>query len=224
MGEVDLVYAETQLWEKIRHVNGPEGLAMKPFYQHREPLEIEKPGTVECTSEDMASGVIRFKSGAMANFLSTIAAPGADINNSIIYCDDGSINLGGSRSGRPSTITRIEEKESIPEDCLLDLVPGFQLDGITKKAFDGLSRMASYNLDFATIDAKIIAIELEDFADAIRTGGEPEVTGQVGLDAVALTYAFLESGRKHAPVYFSDVVADRTNEYQQEINDAFGLN
>ena len=224
MGEVDRVYAETQLWEKTRHVNGPEGLAMRPFYQHREPLEIEKQGTVECTSEDMASGVIRFKSGAMANFLSTIAAPGADTSNSIIYCDDGSINLGGSRSGRPSTITRIEEEESIPENCLLDLVPEFHLDEITKKAFDGSSRMSSYNLDFATIDAKIIAIELEDFADAIRTGGEPEVTGQVGLDAVALTYAFLESGREQAPVYFTDVVSDRTNGYQQEINDAFGLN
>ena len=79
-------------------------------------------------------------------------------------------------------------------------------------------------MDFATIDAKIIAIELEDFADAIRTGGEPEVTGQVGLDAVALTYAFLESGREQAPVYFTDVVSDRTNGYQQEIIDAFGLN
>ena len=57
----------------------------------------------------------------------------------------------------------------------------------------------------------------------LRTGREPEVTGQLGLDAVALTYAFLESGEINEPVSFADVAADRTNAYQQEINEAFGL-
>ena len=223
MGPVDRVYAEAHLWEKTRRVMGPEGEQMKPFYRHREPMEIEKPGVVECTSEDMVSGVVRFESGAMANFLSTIAAPGEGMGAGMIYCDDGSIRLGGSRSGRPSTITRIDEEQPVPESELLNLVPDFELDDMTSRIFDGARRMYSYDMDFPQIDAKIIALELEDFADAIRTGSEPEVTGQVGLDAVALTYAFLESGAAKEPVSFADVAADRTNAYQQEINDAFGL-
>ena len=93
MGPVDRVYAETHLWEETRLVTDPEGDQMRPFYAHREPLEIERAGEVECTSEDMASGVVRFESGAMANFLSTIAAPGEGTGANIIYCDDGSIRL-----------------------------------------------------------------------------------------------------------------------------------
>ena len=43
------------------------------------------------------------------------------------------------------------------------------------------------------------------------------------LDAVALTYAFLESGHIRQPVSFKDVAADRVNGYQAEINEAAGL-
>ena len=78
-------------------------------------------------------------------------------------------------------------------------------------------------MDVPLVDATLIALELEDFAEAIRTGSRPEVTGQVGLEAVALTYAFLESGYTNEPVQFTDVVSERTNLYQQEINDHYGL-
>ena len=69
----------------------------------------------------------------------------------------------------------------------------------------------------------MIALELEDFARAILDGSEPECTGQVGLDAVALTYAFLESGYIRQPVSFIDVAEDRVNAYQSEINEVVGL-
>ncbi len=223
MGPVERVYAETHLWEKTRRARGPEGEEMRAFYGHREPLEVERAGVVECTSEDMASGVVRFESGAMASFLSTIAAPGEGMGAGIIYCDDGSMRLGGSRSGRPSAITLIDGEEALSEGETLGLVPDFELDDMTSRAFDGARRMSSYELGFREADAKLIALELEDFAEAIRTGREPEVTGQVGLDAVALTYAFLESGAAGEPVSFADVAADRVNGYQREVNAAFGL-
>ena len=222
MGRVDRVYAETQLWEKRRDATGPESTNMKAFYEHRQLVDVEQPGVVECTSEDMASGVIRFESGAMANFLNTIAAPGNNISTSIIYCDDGSISLSPSRTGSPSSLTRIGEEQPISTDDLLNLVPDFELDEMTAKAF-GASRISSYKMDFPLVDATLIALELEDFAEAIRTGSRPEVTGQVGLEAVALTYAFLESGYTNEPVQFTDVVSERTNLYQQEINDHYGL-
>jgi len=222
MGRVDRVYAETQLWEKRRDATGPESTNMKAFYEHRQLVDVEQPGVVECTSEDMASGVIRFESGAMANFLNTIAAPGNNISTSIIYCDDGSISLSPSRTGSPSSLTRIGEEQPISTDDLLNLVPEFELDEMTAKAF-GASRISSYKMDFPLVDATLIALELEDFAEAIRTGSRPEVTGQVGLEAVALTYAFLESGYTNEPVQFTDVVSERTNLYQQEINDHYGL-
>ena len=224
MGSVDRVYSETQLWEKTRFTKESLEGKMKDFYGHREKIEIEKSGEVECTSEDMASGVIRFKSGAMANFLNTIAAPGQTSNANMIYFDNGSIKLGGSRSGKASEITYIGEEQSIPESDILALVPDFSLDDMTSSVFGGDNRISSYEMEFSEVDAKIIALELEDFAEAIRSGNQPEVTGQIGLQAVALTYAFLESGLSHQPVCFDDIETDRINFYQREINESFELN
>jgi predicted dehydrogenase len=109
------------------------------------------------------------------------------------------------------------------EEATLDLVPEFRLDDTTAPLFRGKHRVSSYDMSFEEIDRKLIALELEDFAGAIRDGREPEVTGRVGLNALALTYAFLESGALHQAVTFADVVEDRVNAYQQEINEAVGL-
>ncbi len=223
IGEVDRVYAETHLWEQIRYVDEPQSESMKTFYRHRVKEAIERTGSVEVTSEDMAVAVVRFKSGAIGQFTQTVAAPGEGTGAGIVYCDDGSINLPGSRSGRPLRVTRMGEDAYLSEDATLDLVPGFQLDDITAPLFDGQRRISSYDIPFADIDRKLIALELEDFAGAIRDGREPEVSGQVGLDAVALTYALLESGAIHHAVTFADVAEDRVNSYQREINDAAGL-
>ena len=73
------------------------------------------------------------------------------------------------------------------------------------------------------IDRKLIAIELQDFADAISDSREPEVTGEAGLRAVALSYAILESGHMGCTVAFGDVAEDRISSYQDEINAAMGL-
>ena len=78
-------------------------------------------------------------------------------------------------------------------------------------------------LQFEQPDRKLIAIELQDFADAITTSRRPEVTGEEGLDAVALSYSILESGHLIQPVSFDDVRGDRVNAYQQSINQAVGL-
>jgi predicted dehydrogenase len=223
MGEVDRVYAETHLWEQVRYVGEPQSESMKRFYSHRVKEEIERRGSVECTSEDMVVAVVRFKSGAIGQFTQTVAAPGERTGAGIVYCDDGSINLPGSRSGRALRVTRIGKDAYLSEDATLDLVPGFRLDDTTAPLFDGQRRISSYDIPFADIDRKLIALELEDFAGAIRDSREPEVTGQVGLDAVALTYAFLESGALHQAVTVADVAEDRVNAYQQEINEAAGL-
>ena len=49
------------------------------------------------------------------------------------------------------------------------------------------------------------------------------MSAEEGLDAVALSYAILESGRLSKPVAFDDIRSDRINTYQQEINATVGL-
>lgn len=223
LGAVDTVYAETRLWENRRLVDEPESNDMKGFYGHRVREGVELEGSVECTSEDMVSAVLRFESGAVGHFAKSVAAPGRSMGGATIYCDDGSIGLPGSRSGNPPVITRIGADTDIERRELLDLAPEFSLDGLTAPLFGGSAPISSYDLTFAEADRKLIALELEDFARAILNGTDPECTGQVGLDAVALTYAFLESGHIRQPVSFNDVAEDRVNAYQAEINEAAGL-
>ena len=48
-------------------------------------------------------------------------------------------------------------------------------------ALFGGERLSSYAMDFADIDANLLAIEYDDFAGAILDGRPPEVTGADGL-------------------------------------------
>ena len=106
---------------------------------------------------------------------------------------------------------------------VLELVPDFELDATTSRMFGGRGRPGSYDLPYKRADRKLIAVELQDFADAVVDGREPEVTGETGLKDVALVYAILESGYLRQPVELADVVQDTSNAYQQEINESVGL-
>ena len=223
LGDVDRVYAETHLWEPVRYLDEPLADELKPFYRHRVREEIERSGAVEVTSEDMAVAVLRFKSGAVGQFVQTAAAPGASTSMGTIFCDEGSIGLPGNRTGGALEITPIGDSAPLTETATLGLVPAFRLDKMTERLFEGQDRISSYEMSFPEIDRKLVALELEDFAEAIRSGGEPEVTGKKGLDAVALVYALLESGHLHQAVSFIDVAEDRVTAYQQETNEAVGL-
>ena len=223
MGQVERVYAETHLWERVRQT-GTERVSpiVAKYSGHRVTEDIERGEHVECTSEDMALALIRFKSGATAQFASTIAAPGESTSAEIIYCRDGSVKLPSGRSGNPCAVTMIDARSPLSHEEVLDLVPGFQLDDLTASFFDGKRRLSSYAATPET-DGKFIAMGLQDFANAIVGGSEPEVSGAVGLNAVALVYAILESGHAQAPVSLDDVLEDRVDAYQREINESAGL-
>ena len=102
-------------------------------------------------------------------------------------------------------------------------VPDFRLDETTARLFGGRDKLHSYDFPIEETTRKILAIELQDFADAITTGRKPEVSAEEGLDAVALSYAILESGHLAQPVAFDGIRGDRINAYQQPINASVGL-
>jgi predicted dehydrogenase len=224
MGEVDRVYAETRLWEKVRYISErPASDRTAKFYGHRQKEQIELADTIAATAEDMAMAVIRFKSGATGQIGMTIAAPGQATRSQIIYCSEGSLTPPTPRSGQPVQVTMAGQRQPLADKDVLELAPRWTLDDTTAAFFDGSRRLFSYDMPFDEIDRKLIAIELQDFADAIVNGREPTVTGPAGLQAVALTHAILESGHLGEPVSFADVVEDRVNAYQQDINDGLAL-
>ncbi len=224
MGDVDRVFAETHTWEKVRYMTTvTESPQLRRFYGHRVKEELDKGQTFEVTAEDTAFAVLRFVSGAMGQLTSSISAMGARLHADIIYGSEGSITLPGSRTGRPVLLTPYGKDQPLPESEVLALAPKFELDDNTARFFEGKRRLSSYQMPFEHIDRKLIAIELQDFAEAAVKGRQPEVTGEVGLKALALSYAVLESGFLGQPVSFKAVVEDKVNAYQEEINRHAGL-
>ena len=222
MGPVDRVFAETSIWEKKRYLSqAPSHLHR--FYGHREKEDIDEAEYVSATAEDMGLAVLRFASGAAGQITFSDATPGQALHADAIYGSDASLVLPGSRSGKSVTIVMEGSDEPLAEQDVMALVPDFELDDVTARFFEAHTRLASFEMPFDEVDRKLISIELQDFAEAILTGRNPEVTGEVGLGAVALSYSVLESGYTAQPVIFRDVLEDRTNGYQAEINESVGL-
>ena len=221
MGNPETIYAQTRLWEKIRYAAKTPSTTDE-FYHHRVNEDIDNADSIECTSEDMAVAMLQFTSGALGLFSMSTSTPGEKTKTGLIYCEDGSIKPSGSRTGNPIQLTKLNG-ETFSDNKLLQFAPEFALDELTSTFFNGRNTLTSYSMDFPTIDRKLIAIELQDFGDAILSNKDPEVTGEIGLNAAALSYAILESGFIGKPVSFMDVVNDRVNGYQESINKSIGL-
>lgn len=221
LGDWKSVFAETHLWETVRQASDRTGLLDK-FYAHRVE-EDAREGRIVATGQDTVMAVTRYTSGVMGSISMSWAAHGEATNLGIIYGDCGSIQLPHSRSGKPMKLTPSGASEPLSEQQVLDLVPDFELDDTTAAFYGKRKRLASYDKTFPQADAALIAIEMQDFANAIRGRSQPEVDGTLGLKAVAKCYAVLESGLAGLPVSVADVEADKVCAYQEEINRSVGL-
>lgn len=74
--------------------------------------------------------------------------------------------------------------------------------------------------DFATVDAGHLAVEIDDFVEAVRTGRPPEVDGVGGLRALAIVHAIFESGLTGQSILVQDVVDGTVHSYQDDIDAA----
>ncbi len=170
-------------------------------------------------AEDLSVGVARFQSGALANWLLNLAGRGAGHFARIFYGTQGTLAVPRDRSGQPLTLTlrRDGRDVALDEAEQLALVPDFALDPTTAALFGG-ARLASYALDFPTVDANLLAVELADFADAILADRAPEVGGEEGLRALAAIYAFLEAERAGGAVAIDRVLRGEVKTYLDELD------
>ncbi len=223
LGPATTVYAQTRLHEPVRKNpaagrepgdGGPAGVYGR--------WQKDMPAEFEATADDAAYATILFQSGAVASYIEDHAARGQDLGKRAIYGSLGSLDLPGDRSGRPVTL-HLPGQDPVSGSALLDLVPGFRLDGPTAALFGG-DRLGEYGFEFAVIDRKVIAVEYADFGAAIAgEAGRPEVDGGLGARSVALAYARMESQAAGRAVSVDEVLQDRLHEYQDDINESLGI-
>ena len=66
-------------------------------------------------------------------------------------------------------------------------------------------------------------LEILDFINSIKDRSPPEVTGWDGLKALATSFAIYESDWSGRAVIIDDVLNDKVNGYQAEINEHWRL-
>ncbi len=172
----------------------------------------------EVDAEDLSVGVMRFQSGAIANWLLNIAGRGEGSFSRMIYGTGGSLAIPGDRTGKPlKLVQRREGKDiTVEQEDLLKLVPDFHLDDVTAALFKG-DRLTTYDMVWADIDSNLLAIEQSDFVDAVINNREPEVTGEQGLRSLALVFGLLESELLKRMVTLDEVLEGKDSPYQSEI-------
>jgi predicted dehydrogenase len=175
-----------------------------------------KPHAVD--AEDLSVGMARFRSGALANWLLSLAGRGESHFSRVIYGTGGSLTIPPDRSGQPLKLVqrRNGEDVAVAEEELLNMLPDFRLDDTTAALF-GADRLSRYDRPWAATDAALLAIELDDFAGAIGSNRPPDVTGADGLRSLALVYGFLEADRLGRTVTLDELLTSDDLPYQAEI-------
>ena len=219
LGDVSRVYAETGLFETTRYRR-----AMSPnlaaFYSHRTDDVQAEAEAVKVDAIDTGFGVLRFESGAICNLTISEAVQAHSLRIGTIHGSKGTMTMPRPRSGtQGAEITLSGQDGVLSGDDLLELAPpDFKLDDITAEFFGGARPIASYDMPFEQADRTLLAIEYEEFAQAVESGESPEVDATAGMKALALSYALLESGEVGAPVSLDDVMEGRVAEYQRSID------
>jgi predicted dehydrogenase len=172
----------------------------------------------EVDSEDVCLGLATTASGAFVQWSMDYAARDERLFRRVVYGTEGTLHLPHDRSGEPLRLFREEEGDvrQLSQEELLALVPGFRTDAVTAALFGG-DRLASYDLPFPVIDANLLGIEQADFAEAVAEGRQPEVTGEIGLSALAVAYGWFDAAELGRPVRLAELM-DGGGPYQAAID------
>ncbi|MEZ4859949.1 MAG: Gfo/Idh/MocA family oxidoreductase [Caldilineaceae bacterium] len=222
MGPIASIYAQTRLYEKIRHNPAGAGEAPQsapnPIYAK---FQKQMPADFEATAEDACYATINFASGAVGQYLENHAGHGKGIWCREIHGSQGSMDLPNDRSGRNIVLHRLGHA-TIDDGRILDLVPDFHLDTATATLFGG-DRLWKYEFPFEHIDRKLLAVEYDDFARGILGERPVEVDLYQGTRSVAVSYSILESGLAGRLVTLDEVLNEALDDYQRDINDSMDI-
>jgi len=172
-------------------------------------------------SEDLMAGVARFEGGALLHYLMNRAGRGEGHFVRTIHGTGGSLAIPSDRTGKPLQLVQRHngKDEAIPESELLKLVPDFAVNELTAALFGG-ERQSSYQMEFVDIDTSLLGIEQVDFVEAIVNDRAPEVTGEIGLRALALIMGFLETELLGRITSIEELTNSETLPYEALVNKA----
>lgn len=171
------------------------------------------------TGDDSLVALFETSRGVMVELTYLPSGPGRQWTQRSVHGRNGSMSVPRERTGDP-VIVRLGEQTLTGED-LREAVGGFEFEGVTRSLLG--PQGTEYEMPFETIDAALIAIEIDDFVQAIRDRRAPEIDGLDGLCAVADVWAVAEAGQSGDWVNVADVANGAISAAQDEIDEILGL-
>ncbi len=170
--------------------------------KHYEPFRYDDPenrtGAMNVTVEDATLALINFDNDILVQWVSVHSAPGEGIGRRTLYGSEGSIDWGKGLTLRSGT--------NIDNEALL------------KEFMASLSEEEKEKL-FPSGITNEFAIELKDFADSVRLGTVPEITGLEGYKDLGLCMALFESAWHNRPVTIKEIESCELEGYQLDLNE-----
>ncbi|MBV9170640.1 MAG: Gfo/Idh/MocA family oxidoreductase [Chloroflexi bacterium] len=216
MGEVQNVYGETRLHEKVRYNSG--GAGPGGFYAR---WSQDFPEHIEPTGEDALYAHLTFASGAIGHWIYDHAGHGKPARARQVFGSRASLDCPGDRNGRP-LVLHLDDGTDITDARVLEFAPSYHLDPLAAELFGG-ERVWTYDFEFNDTDSRLLALEYYELGQCALTGRQPEVTAEEGRADLALTYAPFEAGLLGRPVSLREVIDGSVDTYQREIDAALGL-
>lgn len=197
-GEVDKVYAE-----------------MRELKSGRPISVLERP-------EDSIYVTFSFKSGLVGTWAWSLAAPGEPIINVAFYGSEGSLH--DTTDSRYRIFHLFEWRPDQRQDGYL-----VRQDG-TRHTLAEVEQMYRDSLSADELEATFpggsedgFAIEIWEFVQLLKQGGQPEVDAREGLRSLAVGEAIYESAFTGEPVKVDDILSGKRDTYQAPINAHWGL-
>jgi predicted dehydrogenase len=216
MGPAQAVSGLARLHERYRYradTGGPGGFYAK--------WAANIPEVIEATGDDALYGLVEFQSGAVGQWTLDFAGHGQPFQRRQVFGSSGNLVSPGDRNGRPLELS-FDDGTVVRGEDVLQYAPSYRLEPLAAELFGG-ERVWTYTFPFPDTDSKILALEYHEFGACMQHGRQPEVTGAVGLRAMALVYAVLESGNLGRPVTLAEVERLQVDGYQRDIDLSLGL-
>ena len=220
LGEYARIFGRGLIVEPVRRRPAAEN---HPLISYREQTPTY-PETVEATGEDSILAQYVMRSGATVQFSHLGGGRGSRRFERSVHGRRGALDIPRDRTGGAVRL-RLEDQTLVGKE-ILSLLPDFSLNDITARLFgeDGVV----YDLPGVAhaemaLDARLLAIEYHDFAEAVLQGRAPEVDGRDGMIAVAAIVGAYESAAVGRAVELEELLSGAVRTYQEEIDDALGL-
>jgi predicted dehydrogenase len=182
-------------------------------------IDQPAPGVMAATGEDSLVALFETAAGVAIQLSYIPSGPGHQWTQRSVHGRHGSMSVPRDRTGQSVVVELGSRRLSGAQ--LRDELGGFGLEGVAAEFFGAAG--TEYDLPFEEVDAATIAIELDDFIDAVATGRPPEVDGRGGLAAVAGVWAICESRDLGSSVRIADVADGTLSQSQDPVDAAIGL-